>query len=267
MLQRVDDALLFFEKSAVLNPNNLTVHFRMGMILMRLNRLPDAVVQFEKAIEINPNFHESYFFLGLVMSKRDKHNDAIPYFKHAVSLSPKSDYFNEIGYSLMLLRKYDEAITFFDKSITLDSNCIAYTHKCMSLHNLKKYPEVMECFKIAIIKCQNVTLYEIYAESLLLSSDTNAGTISEIINIILRLSPKNGRWHYNKGVLLFNQQEYDESLKCFIFSSKYDYKVVNSYENIGLIYNKKKLYHVGEFYSIKSKMTAQLENFENTLKK
>ena len=30
MLQRVDDALLFFEKAAISNPNNLTVYFRMG---------------------------------------------------------------------------------------------------------------------------------------------------------------------------------------------------------------------------------------------
>ena len=267
MLQRVDDALLFFEKAAISNPNNLTVYFRMGVILMRLNRLPDAVVQFKKAIEINPNSHESYYFLGLIMYKRAKYNDAIPYFKHAVSLCQKSDYFNEIGNSLMYLHKYDEAITFFNKSITLDSSCTAYINKCMSLHTLKKYPEVIACFKIAITKCQNVILYEIYADSLLLSSNTNANDILEIINIILRLNFENGRWHYNKGILLFNQQEYDESLKCFIFSAKYDYRSVNSYKNIGFIYNKKKLYHVGEFYLAKSKIIAQLENFEKTLKK
>ena len=71
----------------------------------------------------------------------------------------KSDYFNEIGNSLMYLHKYDEAITFFNKSIALDSSCTAYINKCMSLHTLKKYPEVIECFKIAITKCQNDTIY------------------------------------------------------------------------------------------------------------
>ena len=267
MLERVNDALAFFEKAVVLDRNNLTVHIRMGMILMRLNRLPDAIIQFKKSVEINPNSHESYYFLGLVMSERAKYDDAIFYFKHAVSLYPKSEYFNEIGYSLMFLHKYDEAITFFNKSITLDSNCDAYTHKCMSLHNLERYPEVIECFKIAVTKCQNIGLYEIYAESSLLSGNINVDTILETINIILRLNPENGRWHYNKAVILFNQQQYDESLKYFISSSKYDFKVVDSYRNIGLIYKQKKLYSVGRFYIVKSEITAQLENFENSLKK
>ena len=87
---------------------------------------------------INPNSHESYYFLGLIMYKCAKYNDAIPYFKHAVSLCQKSDYFNEIGNSLMYLHKYDEAITFFNKSITLDSSCTAYINKCMSLHIFEK---------------------------------------------------------------------------------------------------------------------------------
>ena len=267
MLKRMNEALSFFEKAVMLDPNDLTAHLRMGIILMQSNRFPDAIIQFKKAIGINPNSHESYYFLGLMMSERAKHDDAIFYFKHAVSLYSKSEYFNQIGYSLMLLHKDDEAITFFNKSITLDSNCDAYTNKCTSLHNLKRYPEVIECFKIAVTKCQNVGLYEIYAESSLLSGNINVDTILETINIILRLNPENGRWHYNKAVILLNQQQYDESLKYFISSSKYDFKVVDSYRNIGLIYKQKKLYSVGRFYLYKSEIIAQLENFENSLKK
>ncbi len=69
------------EKAAMLNPNDATIFFRLGLLRYNNSEFNSAYSAFEKAVYLNNSYWNARYFLGLSYQKAGKTSDAIIQFK------------------------------------------------------------------------------------------------------------------------------------------------------------------------------------------
>ena len=61
---QLDEAMVHFQKSLEINPNNAEARNNLGIVLVRKGRADEAMAQFQKAVEASPNQAKAYNNLG-----------------------------------------------------------------------------------------------------------------------------------------------------------------------------------------------------------
>jgi tetratricopeptide (TPR) repeat protein len=69
----------------------------LGITLKGLDRIDDAIIQFEKAIEIDPNDPSSFYNLGITLKDKNRAY-AIKNFEKAIEINPKNaEFYLQLG--------------------------------------------------------------------------------------------------------------------------------------------------------------------------
>jgi tetratricopeptide (TPR) repeat protein len=92
MLQdKLDDALLNFQKVLIREPQNALARINLGYICLKKRIFGEAIEHLSRAIRLGNDKKATlyaHFYLGLVYSERDMFEDAQTFFQQALSLGP-----------------------------------------------------------------------------------------------------------------------------------------------------------------------------------
>ena len=84
----VKNALLACQKCVQLVPEDASVHYNLGIMLMELDKLEEAERSFKKAIELMPDLTQAYNSLGATLHGLGKIEESSYYLEKAVLLKP-----------------------------------------------------------------------------------------------------------------------------------------------------------------------------------
>lgn len=106
-------------------------YFKNGGRLVNEGNYPDAISEFSYIINNKPDFGndiekklaEAYFLYGKQFYDKKKYEEARSNFENAVKWDDsKSEYYNSLGNSLLLLKRYDEAVKEYEKAVLIDED-------------------------------------------------------------------------------------------------------------------------------------------------
>ena len=113
---------------------------------------------------------------------------------------------------------YQNAISKYNKALELDKdNLLALAEKAFSLMLMEKYDDAIKCCTRAIATHENDKLleniYVTYGNALDGLKKTDQSL--EIYDEGIKKFPESFMMHFNKGISLFSQKEYEDALLCF----------------------------------------------------
>ena len=87
-LNNFDDAIDNFKKSIVINPDNPSPYYNLGIVYDKKGGLETAITYYKKAIAISPEYAKAYFYLGHVYAEKGDLNMENYYLEKAYQLDP-----------------------------------------------------------------------------------------------------------------------------------------------------------------------------------
>jgi tetratricopeptide (TPR) repeat protein len=157
---------LVIDKAIIVYPNIAEFYFAKGWVLQNIEENDEkAMVYYEKSILLNPNYSEAHNNIGIIYGSLNEHEKAVEYYKKAIFLNPNNAnfYFNT-GLAYIELKQYEKAIEYFEKVISLNSNYSeAYYNIGSAYFDLNNHEKALENYKKALkINPQNAgTLFNL----------------------------------------------------------------------------------------------------------
>jgi tetratricopeptide (TPR) repeat protein len=118
-------AVIAYQHSSELDPQNDGTWFRLGFALVELGRYEEAINRYDKALEIKPDYHEAWYNRGVVLGNLGKYEEAIASYDKALKIKPNQHkaYYNK-ACCYALQNQIDLALEFLPKAIELDAKLL-----------------------------------------------------------------------------------------------------------------------------------------------
>jgi tetratricopeptide (TPR) repeat protein len=118
--ERVDEAIIQYQKALALWPESAASHGGLGNALFQKGHMDEAIIQYQKALEIEPDFAGAHNNLGYCFLQIGRVNEAIAHFQRALEIEPDfAEAHNNLGSSLLQIGRVDEAIVHYRKALVL----------------------------------------------------------------------------------------------------------------------------------------------------
>lgn len=122
MEKKPDEAKALLLKAVALDPKNVQVHFRLGLVYTRLKDFPQAIGAYRKVIELDPQFTDGYFNLGYIYAMNKDYSNAEKMYEATVKLTPS--YLDEALFNLAIVQekrgKMKESIENLEKALKIN---------------------------------------------------------------------------------------------------------------------------------------------------
>ena len=99
------------------NPDS---HYLLGQYLQERGKHREAIVELTKTVKIDPHYARAYNALGISYDQLGEFDKATIYYEVALDLSPSGEYFNNLGFNLILKGKYKEAVEVLKTAVGID---------------------------------------------------------------------------------------------------------------------------------------------------
>jgi tetratricopeptide (TPR) repeat protein len=120
-LQLIEQAIMFYDKSLKLNPQNVYSLNNKGYELGVLEKFNEALPLLNNAVKINPKFAHAYNNLGLTKIKTGSLEDGLKDILYSIELDPSNSYsYRNLGIYHLDKKEYDKALQQFMKTKGLD---------------------------------------------------------------------------------------------------------------------------------------------------
>ena len=232
-LQRPEDAVVFYEKAAKLDPNDFDLLKNHGVTLAELGRFEEALACYEAALstKLDPEVLNS---CGALLVRMERPEDGLDYFREAMRLEPFC--FNAIynlSGALQRLGQLDEAAILIRKALEKKpSSAAALTRLGEVLLEQKKYQEALAVFtKLKNEQPDNfdaqIALGRIWFEL------HDFGKALDAFDGAIRLNSRNARAFYNKGKTLAALECKEQAVEAYEQSIYLDPDAHHAYTNLG----------------------------------
>ena len=112
--EKYDDALLWFQKVLMREPQNALARINVGYICLKKNIFGEAIEHLSRAIRLDNDKKATlyaHFYLGLVYLERDMFEDAQTFFEKTIALGPNLiEAYYELGRAFWFNGQRDEAL-------------------------------------------------------------------------------------------------------------------------------------------------------------
>jgi len=112
--EKYDDALLWFQKVLMREPQNALARINVGYICLKKNIFGEAIEHLSRAIRLDNDKKATlyaHFYLGLVYLERDMFEDAQTFFEKTIALGPNLiEAYYELGRAFWFNGQQDEAL-------------------------------------------------------------------------------------------------------------------------------------------------------------
>jgi len=127
MLNKIDAALLCYEKAAKEDPSDHTILIKIAHLYSKIKKTNKFLSYLKKSIEVNPDDFKTCFYIGYTLQQKGKNEEALLYYKRALEINKNipAAWYN----AALLLRKkekIDDSINFYKKAIALSPKREAY---------------------------------------------------------------------------------------------------------------------------------------------
>ena len=118
-MDRLDEALQWFEKALQKNPALYSAYNGIGLSYQAYNEHEKAIDAFEKAVEIKPHYAHALNNLAISYQDTGQHAKAIKAYQDILDNHPELTevYFN-LGTLLQLMSRFDESVVVFKKALS-----------------------------------------------------------------------------------------------------------------------------------------------------
>lgn len=148
----LEESLLDFKKSILLDSNNHITFYNLGIAYRRMGFLDSAILSYDHSISINVNYTPAYLNKGFVYIKKGEFENALKEFNKSLKLNNTlkdlSFIINNIGYCYYELKQYELARKTINESININAlNSYAYKNLALieiELNNKKAACEAIE---------------------------------------------------------------------------------------------------------------------------
>jgi len=124
-MNRVDEAILQFEKALRIEPSFPTAHNNLGTILKKRGRLSEAMHHFSEALRLKPDYSGALYNLGNALAAEGRLNEAIDRYYQALAITPTdAEIHNNLGNALFNLDKVADARDHYYKAISLQPSFV-----------------------------------------------------------------------------------------------------------------------------------------------
>jgi tetratricopeptide (TPR) repeat protein len=203
--------------------------FNQGNTFTVLKEWEEAIISFEKSLKLDPDNSKLWHNKGMVLNNLGRQEEAIESFNNALQLVKfASTYFHK-GIALRKLGRYEEATADYDKALELESSNQheIWNEKGISLQALGRYKEAIDShFKASEIKKDDPTSW--LNLRILLELDGNSYKQGEMLqdlgrhqraivsfDKVLSMDPKHFRAWYRRGISLNKIQLYSEAVASY----------------------------------------------------
>ena len=110
-LGRLSEAAADYQELLEIKPDDPSVHYNLGNVLLRLGRLDEAMAQYQKALELKPDDPKAGYNLGVVLARLGRLDEAAAQYQRVLRIKP--DYAKaRSGLDAVLLRRdqLDDAV-------------------------------------------------------------------------------------------------------------------------------------------------------------
>lgn len=128
-------ALLMFEKTLELDPDQFEVYLNLGSVARDLE-MPDVAEKFFRIfLDLKPDLPEGYNDLAALLRDQNRFDDAIDILRFGINLMPEQPLlWNTMGTIAIDTTQEDDAITFFEEALRLDPNFQRARYNLGNLH-------------------------------------------------------------------------------------------------------------------------------------
>jgi len=143
------DAIKEFQKVLKEESGHALAYKGMGQAFFQMKKYDEAKKNFQKALELDPGLWKVHNSLGIIYDYKEKYHLAIHQYNKAISLKPDEGFlYNNLGASYSLAGEYKKAINAFNKALeTKYSKSKTYNNLGMALSKLGRYREALEAFR------------------------------------------------------------------------------------------------------------------------
>lgn len=133
---KINKAISYFEKAALLNTESFSAFFQMGLCGLKIHKTCVAVNSFIKAIQSNPTNPYSVLYLGIAHEYCEEPDMALMVYERLIETTPKfTKAYEKKAELLMKLSHYSDAIPLLNKMIKYNPN------------NVRAYENLGNCYK------------------------------------------------------------------------------------------------------------------------
>lgn len=150
-LQRLDEAVVYYENAVVLKPG-AEMHNNLGNALQAVNRIEEAIAHYETALAARPDFVEAHCNLGVAFHALKRTAAAIACYERALALKPDDfDAHYNMGLALWAANRLDEARAHYEAALaTKPPYAEAYRSFGHLLLELGRIEEATVAFETAV---------------------------------------------------------------------------------------------------------------------
>jgi predicted O-linked N-acetylglucosamine transferase (SPINDLY family) len=149
---RLDEALVSFERAHHLNPTDAETLTNMGVVLKQLGRLEQAELAYRTALQHQPAHADAHNNLGRVLKDMGRPAEAITCYQRAIALRPShADAHNNLGLALYDAGRTEEARTCYQRALAANhQHAEAHTNLGVLLCDLDQVDEAISCHQTAL---------------------------------------------------------------------------------------------------------------------
>jgi len=151
---KINEAILYFNKSLYLNPRFDLALNALGLAYFMQGSFEQSLKYFQKCLEVNPNLTEAHNYIGSVYQEMGIIDKAEQEFRRAIAdktyKSRELPYYN-LARLYFLKDKLQDALDFVEISIEINNRMVlAHNLKGVLLEKLEKFEEAIQSYKKAL---------------------------------------------------------------------------------------------------------------------
>lgn len=216
-LQRYEDAIPYFKKSAQMDPYYPDPHNNLAVCYSHLNQIDKAIEALQQGLRINRAYPQGHNNLGSFYLQQEKYKEAEQCFKTALQLSPNygKPYFN-LGRMHAMLGNEKESLECFKKACTIADldNEMGYKMYAQAAAHQKEYDQAIWAFN-KTLECVPNDSESMFGLANCYYLITEYEKSAQIYQQMITLNPAELRAWYNLGESLFMLGHTQKAYECF----------------------------------------------------
>jgi tetratricopeptide (TPR) repeat protein len=214
-LGRLEDALTCYDAALSNKPDPEVMNYR-GVMLTRLNRYDDAVACYEQALLLNPENFEANYNLSGVFKHLNQLDEALACTEQAIKLKPDSPIaLNRLGEILIEKNQNQEAVTFYKVlREEFPKNLAIINNYGLALQNLDCFDESIRQYRSALAVDSNYFNATLNLAVALGMSNRLEGALDYFADASL-IQPNNPDISYNRASILQLYGHFDAALESY----------------------------------------------------
>ena len=117
---RAGEAMPHLERAVALQPNHPDVHNNLGVALLAQGRVAEAISAYEQALARQSDHANAQGNLGTALAEQGRTSEAVPHLERGIALNPNhADALNTLGNIAKHEGRFTEALAYYDRAIAI----------------------------------------------------------------------------------------------------------------------------------------------------